>query len=1107
MSLLKRTKYCIAIILLFSTILNSQSLEDNFNNPPDSAKPRTWMHAMSGNMSKEGMTKDLEAIAAAGQGGVLLFDVTHGVPYGEVQYNSNKHHEIITHAAKECERLSLSFGVHNCDGWSSSGGPWITPEQSMKMVVWSETVVAGGKKVDLQLPEPAKFADFYKDIAVIAYPALKTEIMEANVQPVLSSSIDNFNVDELVDGQINKMLLVKDKGSWVQYDFGKPHTIQSVFMFLSLAKRKKLHLEKSDDGKNFTKVSDLEILRITKKHCVIDERFEQSTARYFRVVFDENIRLSELQLRAIRPFDDYVEHTGFGYFTTKDATPFKVPKPEMVIDKNAIINLSSSMNEDGTLSATLPEGKWTIMRFGYTTTDVENSPSSKWGKGLECDKFSREAYKIHWDAFSQKVIDNSKKLAPNALQYLEIDSYEMGGQNWTNGFEDIFRKEKGYDIIPFLPIFAGRYVESSDAVTGVLYDINYMFSSLMTNNYYKYFTELCNENGLLSYVEPYGKALVSTLDVSAYIDIPMTEFWMGRPHNYVPSTVSGAHIYGKNVISAESFTSQPTLNWNIHPAMAKTSGDRGWAGGVNEFMFHRFAHQANTHVKPGMTMGKWGSHIDRTQTWWMNAGKAWFEYIARGSYLLREGYPVADVMVFVGDGSSKGGIRREYLKPTIPNSINYDCTNADVLINRTTIKNNQLVLPEGNAYSYLLLKDIKLIELSTLRRLKAIVDAGIPIIGERPKSLAGYKISAELKKEFDELCDYIWSKPNCKTTFDFSTLKPDFEAKGQDLIFSHRKTADSDIYFFYNEEKKPVSHECLFRVANKIPELWNAETGEITKLANFRSEGEYTRLWIDLKSEESAFIVFREAAGDINSITTVAADKQFYLKDNNAVLVETRSSEAAIIDWSNGKISEIPAIQFPKEIDLSSQWNVEFLKEHNYAANINFDKLTDWKDHENDSIKYYSGTAIYSKSFKVKKKNNHIKYILDLGEVNVVAEVSVNGKNAGVLWKAPFEMDITDYLQNDDNQLEVKITNQWGNRLIGDENYPRHDNHVPLKTNVVGKDLKMPGWYINNQPMPKGARTTFSAWNFHKKGDELMPSGLIGPVKINYKRIIEISNM
>jgi len=1097
--------FCTSYINYGQTSVGSKKMESDFKTPPNSAKPKTWMHAMSGNMSKEGMTKDLEAIAAAGEGGILLFNIANTIPYGNVAYNSEEHHNIIKHTAKECERLNLSFGVHNCDGWSSSGGPWITPEQSMKMVCWSETVADGGKKIEVKLAQPTKRAGFYKDIAVVAYPSLDTEIIDAEIKPVVTSSDKSLDINLVTDNLINKSCnfsVKKGTEGWILFDFGKPHTIQSAYLSF-FTRDGKAKLESSNDGENFTFVKDLREIRTSKTEWNIDDQFDPVTARYFRIKATKSLDLLEVNLRATRQFDNYLKYTGYGKFATNVTSPFKKPEASMVINKNKIINLTTSLGADGVLRTTLPKGKWTIMRFGMTSTGAMNAPASKWGKGLECDKFSREAYKTHFDAFCKRVVDDSKKDAPNALQYLEIDSYEMGGQNWTDGFENIFKKEKGYDIIPFLPMYAGRYVESAEAVTGFTYDINDLYCNLMTKNYFGYFTELCNERGLKSYVEPYGGGPVNTLDIAGKIDLPMTEFWVGQPQSYLPSTVSGAHIYGKTIISAESFTARPELNWKMHPALAKASGDEAWIGGVNEFMFHRFVHQANTHVKPGLTMGQWGSHMDRTQTWWMNAGKAWFNYIARGSYLLRQGYPVADVLFFVGDGPHKGSNSREKFTPKIPNGINFDSTNSDVLVNRLSIKDKSLVLPEGNAYRYLILKDIDLITLPTLQRIKTIVDAGIPVIGKRPKKLAGYQNSSKQQEEFEKLCDYIWSQKNVTDNFDFKTVQSDFEAVGQQLNFIHRKTVDEDIYFFNNKGEKAASYECNFRVINKIPELWNPTTGEISKIARFKSEGNSTKVWIKLESLESAFIVFRESAKGVTSVVEANDDNSYQLNSSNQITCLATVPGDYTIKLSNGKSQMIVVKdnEILKPIDISTAWDVEFLQEHDYKANVKFEALTDWKDNANEDIKYYSGTAIYRKSITLSKNlEKSEKAILDLGQVSIAAEVIVNGKNAGIVWIAPFTLDITDYLTKGENKLEIKVTNQWSNKLIGDERFPIQDDGFKSSSYNPQDDSKMPDWYLNNQPMPKGPRTTFDTGRFYKKGDPLMSSGLLGPVKIVFKQ-------
>lgn len=1098
-----------ALLTLLFSLLNAQvsDLEAGFITPPDRAKPRTWLHAMSGNMSKEGMTKDLESIAAVGQGGVLLFNVANGIPYGDVPYGSDEHHHIIAHAAAECERLNLTFGVHNCDGWTSSGGPWITPEQSMKKIVWSDLVVDGGD-IEVKLPQPTVHENYYGDLAVLAYPSSQDEITDASApKPKITSSDKDFDPSGIVDGSdLDATDLRKrgDQNPWVMFDYGQEREIGAYEISYRGNSEHGL-FEVSTDGKTFTKAGDLRKLnRIGKKRRFFNDTFDTIKARYFRFTFFKDTPIREIKLSLARPYHNYLGYSGLS--TPGSYTDISAPRnTDEIINPDTLIDLTDSLDKDGVLRAKLPEGKWTILRFGYTSTGATNWPASKWGVGLECDKFSRPAFKIHFDAFSKIVIDNTKKVAPNAMQYLEIDSYEMGGQNWTDGFFDIFKNRKGYQLKKFLPLFAGRIVKSPEAVAGVAYDLNEVYCDLMTENYFKYCTELCHENGIQSYVEPYGSGPVSPLDISEHIDLPMTEFWMGRKNQKrLTGTIHGAHIYGKNIISAEAFTARPEVNWKNHPAMAKTWGDMSWVAGVNEFMFHRFVHQANTHLEPGLTMGFWGSHFDRTQTWWMNAGKEWFSYHARGSHLLRHGYHAADVLVFSGDIPHKDGFKRKDLSYDLPLGLNFDCTNARALRDRFTIKNQALVLPEGNAYRYLILEKSQIFTLPTLRRIKEIIDAGIPVIGKKPKRLAGYAVTAEQNAEFNKLCDEIWSQPNCHLKYDFSQVRPDFEVTDLKKGFIHRKNDDASIYFFYNETEDPVTYECNFRITGHLPELWNATTGEITKLARFKAEEDSTRVWLDLEGLESAFVVFREEAKDIPSITKVEGEHDISLKSPGVLEILTDTKENSSLTWSDGSISEIPASPLPAELDLSKDWTVEFLARHHFASKESFPELTDWKDHAKDDIKYYSGTAIYEKSFELPEvPKSGIRYILDLGSVDIVAEVSVNGQDSEVLWIKPFEIDITDHLKVGTNHLKIKLTNQWSNRLIGDENYPNQTDYKGASYNPKPDQL-MPRWYVDNQPLPAGPRVTFDAGRFYKKGDELQPSGLKGPVKLKSKRILTI---
>jgi hypothetical protein len=1088
--------FCISFLSACEQPVTIMLSEEEFKNPSAEYKPRTWFHAMSGNMSKAGLTKDLEAIEKVGIGGILLFNVTQGIPNGPVKYNSPEHQEMLKHAAIECERLGLSFGVHNCDGWSSSGGPWIRPEQSMKMVVWSETIINGGD-VNIQLPQPTTRKDYYEDIAVLAYPSLETEIADFENKPKITASNAKFDIIIANDNRLDNTTLIEkkaDENPWIQFEYKKAHEVRSVFLVFK-DRNGEAVLQTSDDGKNFKTIRELYKVRTGKEEWAINDSFEPVKSKYFRLQLNQTMTFKEARLLCTQYVHNILGRTSIARTEDNEMTPIGEPAQGMVIDKNKIIDLSSTVDSKGKLKANLAIGSWTIIRFGYTSTDAYNHPASDEGRGLECDKFSREAFKIHYDAFAKKVIENTKTVAPNAMQYIEIDSYEMGGQNWTQNYDRIFKEQKGYNIIEFLPLFAGRFVESAETSEKVLWDLRDVNCKLMDENYFGYFAELCRQDGVKSYIEPYGFGPLNDLDVGGRADINMGEFWMNREMTMVQSAVSASHIYGKSVTSAESFTSTPEINWKGNPAMAKISGDKAWAFGINEFMFHRFAHQANTHVKPGMTMNRWGFHFDRTQTWWENAGADWFQYMARGQYLLRQGVPVSDLLVFVGDASPNSVYLRKDFEPEIPAGTNFDCVNTDVLLNRIELKNNALVLPEGTEYKMLVLRNCKTLKLETVKRIAEISKTGIPIVGEKPLQLAGFNTSEEEKAEFKLLVDEIWKQEKIYTNFNWTSifekenLRSDLSIAGRsDINFMHRFTADADIYFLYNPDSLARQLECNFRVENKIPELWNPMTGETLKSGQFKNSGSTTKVWINLEAEESVFVVFRESANGVLSVSKSDKSNEgvYFLNADNQLIMET------------------PAENTP--IEIKGSWEVEFLKENDYEAKHAFTQLTDWKDNADENIKYYSGTAIYRKTFnwdnEVLASQN--KYILKLGDVKIVAEVILNGKNISIDWMPPFNVDITNALQKGENHLEIKITNQWSNKLIGDERFPASYTGYELEGNFP-KGIMM-DWYSNNEPMPHGKRTTFCTASFYKANDELMPSGLLGPVQIIMEKVKFIDN-
>ncbi|NJC27582.1 hypothetical protein GGR27_003099 [Lewinella antarctica] len=1059
------------------------------------------MHAISGNMSKKGLTKDLEAIAEVGIGGVLLFNVSEGIPAGKVTYNSPEHHAMLKHAARECDRLGLTFGFHNCDGWSSSGGPWITPENSMKMVVWSETVVDGGH-IDTPLAQPTTRRDFYGDIAVLAYPSLPSELVDYEAKPVVTSSDKNLDVAKIMDADPTSETTIAGENPWIQFDYGKQHTVRSFFMNVE-DRWASAELWTSDDGTNFTLVKDLYKQKTVHQQLDFSDSFEPVTARYFRIKLTRVNTIREISLKSVATIGKLLARTGINRIDDYKLTPIGNPRAEMIVKPDEIIDLTDKMDDSGNLTATLPAGKFTILRFGYTTNGLQNTPASPEGQGLECDKFSKKALKVHFDAFITKAIDNLADT--ESMQYIEIDSYEKGMQNWTDSLDAIFREKKGYDLTQFLPLFAGRFVESAETSDAVLGDFRQVTCDLTTENYYGYFTELCHERGLQTYFEPYGDGLINELDVAAKADINMGEFWLERDVRMMNAAVSGSRIYGKNLISAEAFTSIPKLNWKGHPAAVKLKGDSAWTDGVNQFMLHRFAHQANTHVTPGMTLGFWGFHFDRTNTWWHNAGAEWFKYMARGSYLLRQGNPVSDVLVFIGEDAPNAPFYRDEFDPHIPIETNFDCINADALINRIQIKGDRLALPEGLEYQVLVLKNCEKLSLESLTKIHEIALAGIPIAGLTSIEPQGYNVSDELREQFALLLAEIKSQTKIYDHYDWSTIfhenniATDLDFIGrEDMGYTHRTMADKDIYFFYNREKEAALFECAFRVDGKIPELWNSVNGEITKLGQFKHQDGRTTAWITLEAEESVFVVFRESSKGVPSVS-LGQNKdlrvEYTLDDDNQLVLNASRNGTYAASMTNGENRKTVIDQIDNPVTIAGSWEVAFPKVNGDKAKFVFDELIDWKDNADDAIRYYSGTAIYRNSFLFNQpklsENQH--WILDLGEVNVIARVKLNGVDLGVLWLPPFKVDVSDALIEGENKLEIHVTNQWTNHLIGDEQFAQTDGYKITNE-------KMPDWYVNNEPPPSGERTTFTTYPFYKKDSPLISAGLLGPVTLNERQ-------
>lgn len=1042
-----------------------------FARPPATSRPLTWMHAMNGNISEAGLIKDLEAMADAGLGGALLFNLGRGIPPGPVIYNSDDYRAMVVRAAQRAGELGLAFGVHNCDGWSASGGPWVPIEQSMKRLVWSETVVSGGA-VDLTLPTPPAAHGLRRHVAVMAVPATAEEHRLAALGPQATISPAGTDAADLLDNDLSAPVDVRpdrrgESAVWVQLDYPEPFTARSVYIETN-SRHGTARLEVSDDGTTFRDAGEIHKSRTGKNRWVFEQGLDALTARSFRIVFGNvpnGLGVEWVELLPWDRFDRWPGLTGMANTRLKDRA--SLDARTTFVPLAAVQDLSADFDPAaGRLRAVLPPGYWRILRFGFTSTGARNAPASASGIGWEIDKFDAAAMEHHFAAFVGRLAEEADALGSHGYRFAEIDSFEMGGQNWTDEMPALFYARTGYDLRPFLPLFAGVPLENANTVRGVLADLLTVCSELMGENYFRRFTELCHEHGLRSYIEPYGNGTFNGYAVGAHADIPMGEFWMHNPggnaETFEPA-VSVGHTHGKPVISAEAFTSWADLNWKVHPWLLKPSGDNAWAKGVNEFMFHRFTHQPNTHALPGMTMDNIGSHIDRTQTWWTNAGKAWMSYLTRGSHLLRQGVPHADVLLLAGEE-----VPVSHRRPSpVPPGYLADFSDAAVVRERLQVDDGWLVLPEGTRYRVLALTDGEPVSSAMLRSVITLVEQGATVrVGRKPDPL-GYHDRLAGRVAFDALVSRLWGDAvagwrelgqgrvavglDWPTIFNDLDLPPDLVVNGDGRYpFQHRRVGPDDLYYFFHDGEEPLMLTVSARVGDRRLELWNAEDGTRHAVPLDSGDAHSTQATITVQPRDAVFLVARPR--DSGPVPPVRA---------------TALAGATV------------AVEGP--------WQVSFTDPFGETFERRFTSLTDWSTSGDPVVAHFSGTARYRCIVRRPAEAGRVE--LDLGDVQIAVEVFVNGALVGTLWRPPFRIDLSAVLQTGDNELEVRVTNLWTNRLIGDATLPDETGYAFDNTR------SMPAWFSRNEP-PPGPRRTFSTYDFHRTDRDLQPSGLLGPVRL-----------
>lgn len=724
--------------------------------------------------------------------------------------------------------------------------------------------------------------------------------------------------------------------------------------------------------------------------------------------------------------------------------------------------LTGSMSPDGVLSCELPAGRWTVLRFGYTVTGSKNHPAQPEGSGLECDKMDADTVAFQFDQSLGRILREAGPLAGKSLRGVLFDSFEGGYQNWNASLVEDFKQLKGYDVIPWLPVLTGRKIGTAEQSEAFLRDFRSAIRELIADRYLGTMQRLAKSHGLKVYAEAQGGPLNPFL-ANEFTDVPMNEFWMpdARPRFGAMKAISSvADLLGRRVVGAEAFTAKPEDGrWLATPATMKSVGDCAFAAGINRFIFHTYAHQPYSDAAPGFTLGRYGTHFGRLNTWWPLAG-AWMNYIARCQFLLQQGRAAADLLVLVDEEA-------EYPLPDLglPPGYDFDSGYARHLANLEW-RDGAFRSPNGPVYRVLVLPKRWVADLATFQRLKAYLDQGAVIVGSPPQAPVGLLDQRNRLPVWRALVAEVFGmiKPREALPEVLKEIKlaPDASFAGTaDVLWRHRKTAEGEVYFVSNQSGKALRTQATFRVGRRLPELWDPVSGRREQAAEFQASGDLVSLPLELAESGSIFVVFRRPlSGD----------------------AEMKAS---------------PKAKPASPIEIAGPWRVRFPPGRGAPAEITLSGLASWTQHPEPGVRFCSGIATYAASFDLPDGTAGKSWLLNLGRVCDLAEVKVNGQSAGIVWTAPFEVDVSNVVREGKNELEIAVANRWVNRLIGDEALPPDAKYELTGSKfTVGRLAELPAWLGNAELTRQRQRISFATWHFYDEDSPLLDSGLLGPVRL-----------
>jgi len=984
----------ITFFLLTLSAISAASLEDEFHDPPEWTRPWCYWFFLNGDITEDGITKDLEKMKELGIQQAIVMHVQNSEPKDDyVRMMSPRWMELQRFALKEAARCGIGISLHNCPGWSNAGGPWIKPEQSMRHVSWNEFDANGGTFSQNVRPDGIAAS---QDIAVLAVPrrnsvTIKKPCMTEKIEFTHSSSFnahsfsfvpnkDNYNLSA-------KLFAVQPAGQLVEV-IEIDESVKGRNAFTSF-------LPFGDETYSFEVVkAETFLLQISSASGI--ESVELSSQPKVAQVIEK--QMGRMFPSPMPDWDSYI----FPDSVEPDSS-------EVIIDPEEIINLSDKLKADGTLTCELPEGKWTVIWFGMKPTGKINHPASPEGTGLEVDKMSKTAIEYHFNSMVGKIISELTDQEKSALNGVSIDSYEVGAQNWTDGFAGIFAERVGYDPIPYLPVLTGRVIESAKASDMFLWNLRRQVADLISINYVGGLRQVGNKHGLKLWLENYGHWGYpgEFLMFGGYSDYVAGEFWSTGDLGNIEcrAASSSGHIYGKNRIYAEAYTSR--INLKDHPAFFKARGEQMFCDGINHFVLTVSIHQPRTGI-PGKN--PWYGTAFHRNTPWYNKLHSFVKYLQRIHLMLQKGNPVADVAVYIGDFAPQ----MTGPPDPVPAGYDFDYINSDVIMNRLKVVDGQWVVydehdPKRIAARWKLLA-------MPMDKLKYI----------RPQVLASLD---KLKKQGGKVVDSV---PVSAEYLGKMGVWPDVSDTTCPIRWKHRKTADADIYFVCNFQKTG-SFLATFRSKGNSVEILNPYNGDSYKTAWFMDAPKGTRVTLDVKDKSDSFFVVIRKDKVMPQVVSVARDGKDISADSiklsynkrGKLIAETSLDGKYVVKLSNGKTKKLSVKNIAEQI-INGPWKINFGTENSTATeafSIQTDKLLSWDKLPDVPAKKFTGTANYETTFTLDSRLSKDQRIyLDLGSVNVMAGITVNGKTLDTLWMRPFKADITELLKKGKNKLNLEIT-------------------------------------------------------------------------------------